>query len=460
MGKILWLDPFAGASGDMLLALLIDLGADPAAVEAGLRALGLPGWRLEVGAVMRGPLAARRARFVPVGDPGHVPPDPRAPPPDPGHSHSHDHGHDHGHSHGHDDGHSHDHGHGHGHGHGHDHGPAAPPPPWAPAPEVEAAFPGQPPRGWAQIRALIEGSALPARVRRRALAAFARLAAAEARVHGVDPEHIQFHEVGSVDAILDIVGCALAMELLDVERTVCGALPAGRGWVTAAHGLMPLPAPATLLLMEGWPVAPGLDGVEQLTPTGAALLTALAEPGPFPAGVLQRVGHGAGGRDLPQLPNALRGALVQPAEGSPSSVDEITAQMDDLAGEQVPAVLEAAFAAGALDATVTPVLMKKGRPGWRVEALSPPALSPAVERALLTHGSTFGVRRRRVERRVLDRWHELVATPYGPVRVKVGALDGQVVQGAPEHQDVQARALAAGVPERDVIRAALRSWGR
>ena len=471
-GRTLWIDPFAGAAGDMLLAALFDLGADPGRVRRQLDQLGISGWDWTLRRVMRGPLEGLHVSVHPTGAPPAV-----ATGHDHGHSHdsghdhghSHDSGHDHGHSHdsGHDHGHAHDNGHDHGHSHdsghdhghphdrGHDHGHAHDSGHDHGHHHSEPSFPGQLDRSWRTIRARIAGAGLPARATRRALAAFGRLAAAEARVHGMAIDDVVFHEVGAVDAIVDIVGVCLALEDLGVARLQCGPLPVGRGWTRSAHGPIPLPAPATLFLMEGWPVVPGRDNFEQLTPTGAALLTALATPGPMPAMTVTAVGQGAGTADLPDLPNLVRVVLGEAPASSPVAVSVLTAQMDDLAGEQLPALIDAVLAAGALDATVAPVHMKKGRMGWRVEALATPATAAAVSGALLRHGSSFGLRRRDEHRLVLDRHHRRVSTPYGEVRVKMGLLEGEVVHTSPEHADVQARAQAAGVPERRVHLAAI-----
>lgn len=300
---------------------------------------------------------------------------------------------------------------------------------------------------------------LPERARARALAVFTRLAEAEARVHGMAVEDVAFHEVGAVDSIVDIVSAALLLEQLGVDRLVVSALPVAGGTIRTAHGVTPLPAPATLELLRGWPVVPGPPGREHVTPTGAAIAAALAEPGPMPAMRLLGVGHGAGTRDPADVPNVVRVVLGE--ESAPSSPEEVVvleAQMDDLPGEHLPALLEALLAAGALDAFAAQILMKKGRPGLLVQALATPSGSAAVELALLRHGSTFGVRRHTARRRVLDRRHVPVTTPWGEVRIKLGILDGELLRAAPEHEDVAALARAAGVPVPRVYAAAVRAF--
>lgn len=439
----LWLDPVGGLAGDMLLGALLDLGAELEAVRAGLEGLPLGGYRLEAEPVMRGPFAATHVRVLPLEGPtGPTSGDAGAAGPGDDHAHSHEHDHAHAHAHAHE--------HAHKHAHAHDAHPSEP------------AFPGQPERTWAAIRALLQEARLPERVRERALAVFGALAAAEAHVHGSSVEEVHFHEVGGVDALVDIVGCCLALELLGVERLSCGPLPVASGTIPSAHGPLPLPAPATLRLLEDFRLRPGRPGREQVTPTGAALVAALAEPGEPPAMVLRGSGTGAGTRDPADHPNVLRVLLgeVEEQPDSPVDIEVLTAQMDDLPGEALPPLVEALLAAGALDVTTSSVAMKKGRLGLRVEALSTPEAAPAVIRALLTHGSTFGVRRQAARRTVLQRHHEEVQTPFGPVRIKVGRLEGEVLQAAPEHEDVAARARAAGVPVPRVHSEALAAWMR
>lgn len=423
-GKILYLDAFAGAAGDMICASLIHLGVDVDALRSGLRALPLRGYRIWAEPAQRGPFAATRFRVEPESG-GEWAPNQgifRKIQVFPGVSVERAHDHDHAGEHA----------------------------------EGEHA---QPERSWREIRAMLEAAPLPPRARARALAVFTRLAEAEARVHGATPEEITFHEVGAVDSIVDIVGATLALELLDVDHIVASPLPMGSGQIRSAHGLIPLPAPAVVEVLRGWPVVPGPPGREHVTPTGAALIAALAKPGTFPAMTVLGVGYGAGTRDPADVPNVLRAVLGQPAvPSSELSVELIEAQMDDLPGEHLPPLLDALFEAGAIDAFSTPVLMKKGRPGLLVTALASAASAPAVEVALLRHSSSFGVRRSSSARRVLDRRHERVATPWGEVRIKLGFLDGAQIHAAPEFEDVRTVARAAGVPVPEVHAAAVAAW--
>ncbi len=387
MARVLFLDLQAGIAGDMLVAALLDLGAELDAISAGLDGLGFGPLPVRTERVMRGAFSA--TRFV-----------------------------------------------------------------------VEPPGPDTPHRAHADIVRVLEAAPLPERVRQRSLAVFARLAVAEGRLHGVPVERVHFHEVGAVDSIADIVGACLALEQLDVERIVAGTPPLGHGAIKTAHGQMPLPAPATLALLEGWPVRPAPGPGEWVTPTGAAVLAALAEPGPLPAMTLQGVGHGAGTRDGGPVANVLRAILGEPAEApiAGDRVAVIEAQVDDMPGEWLPPLRDALFAAGAVDLTTTPGLGKKGRPALSLRVIAPPGLARAVGEALLAHSSTIGLRHRMEERWCLPRRIETVQTPYGAVRVKVVEPPGQPPRPTPEFEDCAACAREHGVSVAEVQRAVLAGW--
>lgn len=287
---------------------------------------------------------------------------------------------------------------------------------------------------------------------------FERLAQAEGRVHGVSPERVSFHEVGAIDSIVDIVGCCLLLEQLGVDEIVATPLPLGSGQINAAHGRLSLPAPATLELLRGWPTVQDGRVGELLTPTGAALITTLAKPGPMPSMTPRATGVGAGTRD-PAWSNTVRVVLGDAsAPSSPTRVEQIEAQVDDMSGELLPALIEALLRAGALDAWAAPVHMKKGRAGLLLSAIAEPERAEAVCEALLRHSSTFGLRRFPAERVVLDRRHVEVMTPYGAVRVKVGSRLGVELHASPEHADCAARAAEAGVPLAEVYAAAVAAY--
>jgi uncharacterized protein (TIGR00299 family) protein len=311
-------------------------------------------------------------------------------------------------------------------------------------------------RDWATVSGLLDQAGLPPRAHARARDAFWRLARAEGHVHRVPPEEVHFHEVGAVDAIADVCGVTLALESLGVDEVACSPLPAARGLVSAAHGVLPLPAPATLELLRGVPLY-GVEGDQELvTPTGAALVTALAEDrfGPMPSLVLESVGYGAGTRDLPDRPNVVRVLLGAPTAQGPSHSHRpaalVECTLDDMSGELVADAAEACRAAGALDTWITPVQMKKGRPGVVLTAVVRPEQETPVAEAMLRHTSTLGVRLVPVVRWELDREHHTVLVDDQAVAVKVGRLDGAIVNLAPEHEDVARAAKALSRPVKTV----------
>jgi len=316
-------------------------------------------------------------------------------------------------------------------------------------------------RSWADVRDLLDGAALPPRALERAHAVFAALARAEGRVHDVAPETVRFHEVGALDAIGDICGIVLALEDLEIDELACSPLPAPRGLTEAAHGRLPLPAPATLELLRGAPLY-GVDiGVELVTPTGAAVVAALAvEFGPLPAMHLQAVGYGAGTRDLKELPNVVRVLVgerdrIAGGDGVREDVLLIETNLDDLSPELVPDAAERCFAAGALDVWVSPAQMKKGRPGIVFSALARPADERAVAEAILRETTTLGVRVSPARRWELAREWISVEVDGEAIRVKLGFLDGQAVNASPEHDDCLAAARRTGRPVKELWGAAL-----
>ena len=312
-------------------------------------------------------------------------------------------------------------------------------------------------RGLKQIRSLIRKAKLPKRVRDRALAAFERLGAAEAKVHGIAIEKVHFHEVGAIDAICDIVGAAIAFEELGIERLYSRPLPLFYGMVDSAHGRLPLPAPATLELMRGWPVFDSGREGELVTPTGAALVTAWASPEPPPPFAPTVIGYGAGDRNPEGYPNVCRLTIGETTEDR-GALWQLECDVDDATPQVLGHLLGALMDAGALDATLTAIQMKKNRPGTRVSALARAEVVPAVEEILFREGTTLGVRRHAVDRTELPRRIRQVKTKYGTVRLKVGVLSGEVVHVAPEYEDCRKLAREHGVALRTVTRAALANW--
>jgi len=398
----LHIDPFSGIAGDMLLGALVDLGLEPAALAAPLRSLGLPGWEI-VRTDARDPLVGGARVEVRV------------------------HGEDAGGAWLGDDGHVH----------------------------VGRI-----------LRAIDGADALPPAVRARARACFERLAAAEAQVHGVaDPQDVGLHEVGAIDAVIDVCGGLLGLHLLKIDSVSCGPVPLGSGSVGCAHGRIPVPVPATLALLTGvqTTTATGAHPTGELvTPTGAALLRTVVDRfGPPPPMTLRAVGHGLGARRR-DVPNALRLLLGEPSDATAApeaaTVLVITTVVDDLEPRLVEPLIADLLADGALDVTVSTAHGKKGRPALRIEVLAPdPAIGGTLEDRLFRDTTTLGVRRRIEQRRTLPRTWRTVDTPHGPVRVKEATLDGVVVTRQPEFADCLERAQAAGVSVAAVIDAARRA---
>jgi len=322
----------------------------------------------------------------------------------------------------------------------------------------------QPPtRTWDAIRELITNAELHDTVRETALAAFALLAEVEARVHGVSPAEVRFHEVGAIDSVADVVGTAAALHALGIDHLVCGPVATGTGTVDTVHGVLPVPAPATALLLEGVPVEAGPLPGEATTPTGAALLRAcVAEFGPLPAMTLVATGHGAGSRDVPGVPNVARVLVGTAGKDAPSTgstddiveeaVVEVETTVDHLSAEHLAFCCEEVRAAGALDVWQVPALMKKGRAGTVLTALSTPADAGRLAQRLARLTGSLGVRLRPMTRLVVPREERTVETSFGPVRAKVaGAPPSRRVR--PEYEDVAAIARRTAVPIDLVARA-------
>jgi len=408
--RVLFVDATEALAGDIFVAAMLDLGVDLQSLRERLQGLELQGYEVGSSQVQRGPFRATHFKVEPMGDL----------------QTSSEHAHSHLHAH------------------------------------AEPEFPGHPHRSWADIRGLLQGSrsGLGDGVVDRAIAVFQCLAQAEARVHGVETEDVHFHEVGAVDSIVDIVSACIAIELLGVDEIICTPLPISSGQVRTAHGPVSLPAPATVEILVDWPVQAGRHGLEQVTPTGAAIVATLARPGPFPEMVLKGTGVGGGTANPEGWANILR-LMLGEASGTPDSpgrVEILSAHMDDLMGEHLPGLLQALLTAGALDAFATPVIMKKGRSGLWVQALAASSRADEVAEALLAHGSSFGLRRSSASREVLDRWHEKVNTPYGEIRIKIGARRGQILHASPEFEDVRAAAESCNMPIPRVHQAAIAAW--
>jgi uncharacterized protein (TIGR00299 family) protein len=367
--SVAYLEMIGGASGNMLLGALLDAGADQAELERALRTLPVAGWKSERRRVQRHGIAATFFDFDIPGE-DHVPPVP-------GHSH--------------EPGHAHD-----------------------------------ATRHLEDVLEILDRSGLSNSQKTRARTIYVKLAQAEAHVHGTTVEKIHFHEVGQVDAILDVAGVCVALDLLGVERLFCSAFPIGRGSIPMQHGLYPNPPPATAALLRGFPTYDaGIEG-EMVTTTGAAILTTLTEAaGTRPAMIADAIGYGAGRSNFP-IPNVLRasvGRLVAD-DGGNGDVVVLEANIDDMQPQHFELALERVLAAGAFDVWLAPITMKKSRPAVVFGALAPPEREAAVAQAMLSETTTLGVRVRRERRYVLERRIETIATELGTVRVKVADVAG------------------------------------
>ena len=413
--RVLYVDCFSGIAGDMMLGALLDLGLPLEHLNEQLGLLGLGAeLQLDVRTAHRHGIGGVDVHVLSHGEPAE-------------HSHPHPHPHDNDH-HTHDaEAHAHQ---AHDHDHGHDHG-----------------------RAWREIRALIERSEMGAGARAIALRIFEKLANAEARIHRVDAEDIHFHEVGSVDAIADICGVAIGLDWLGADQIISAPVPAPRGRVHCAHGRMPLPAPATLELLREVPLQPVDSEGEWVTPTGAAILSTVATGfGTIPAMRIDRIGYGVGDRDPPDRANLLRLILGERTGRSEDGDDlVIEANIDDMSAELFGHLVAALFSAGALDVYLTPIQMKKGRPGTQLSALCEARDRTVIIDTILRESTTIGVRFRSVERYKTVQTIETVTTPLGTVRVKVARDGERVMNRAPEYEDCRLLAEASGVPLKRVV---------
>lgn len=317
---------------------------------------------------------------------------------------------------------------------------------------VEVRTPPGSGRRAGEMRTKIAGAPLPERVRSRSLRAFDRLVAAEADVHGVNPSEVVLHELGDDDTLVDICGAFALFDALGVERIVCGPLPISGGVTTSDHGPLPLPGPATMRLLVGMPVYGVPSSGELVTPTGAAIATAADDVGDLPRMTVRSLGVGAGSRPDGDRANVLR-VTIGDGEASASHVPEVVvlqANVDDLVPELVPDVVEACFAHGALDVWTAPIHMKKGRPGVLLSVLGRPADERALAETLLRHSSTLGVRVQRAHRYELERSIREVRIDGQTIRIKIGLLDGAVINLSPEHDDCAAAAAATGRPVKQI----------
>jgi hypothetical protein len=510
--RIAYLDCFSGISGDMFLGALVDAGVPVRVLEEAVAALGI-GAQLRVSKVDRSGITATKVDVLVEGEADRprdaaVAEDQNLETPSSrktatesaeerhggteAHTHTlgNEHAHPHVDAHGQDHGngqhtrtgvsapHSHEHPHALEHSHQHAHG-----------------------RHLSEIKRIIGAAAIPEGAKRKAIAIFEALGAAEAKIHSMDIEHVHFHEVGAVDAMVDIVGAAVGAEALGVDEIVCSALNVGGGTVKCAHGVFPVPAPATVELLKGAPVYSSGVQAELVTPTGAAIVkTLVARFDDFPPMRIDRVGYGAGSRDfngranvvritvgeaIPKKMSFMRGVLLNAdaSEGPPVAAGKLTAHsaeaalhgvdsqepalqtitvleanLDDLNPQIFGYVMDRLLAEGALDAFGVPVQMKKSRPGTLLTVLCEPEDAAKLMGILFAETSTLGVRRRDEDRQVLARRWESVATQWGDVRVKIGSMNGTVTNCAPEYEDCRRIAEERHVPLKNVMLEALQAY--
>jgi len=439
--RIGYLECFSGISGDMMLGALVDAGVPFSVLEEAAAALNV-GARLETQRVMRGGLAATKIDVIApeqsAATQEHIPGHDRA-------SHSHNHSHEHQAHHDHNASHKHSPGdHEHSHEEHHSHAPH---------------------RSLSSILAIIRSAPLAEPIKERAARAFRLLGEAEAAIHSIPVEKVHFHEVGAVDTIADIVCSAAGCEALGVDRWLCSPLNVGSGTVNCAHGVLPVPAPATLALLADAPVYAAGEPMERVTPTGAAILRMLdVRYGPLPAMRVQSRGYGAGSRDTPGTPNMLRILVGEAADdtlesagGEPIAVIEAT--IDDSSPQLIGYASDLLLAAGAWDVFRQPVQMKKGRTGVQLTVLCRPDLLPALRELLFRETTTIGLRWRFENKLALAREFAEVETRWGKVRIKIARWSsGHVANAAPEYEDCRELAEQHAVPLKQVMQEAMRIY--
>ncbi|MGH9842360.1 MAG: nickel pincer cofactor biosynthesis protein LarC [Blastocatellia bacterium] len=415
MARTLYLDCFAGASGDMFIGALLDCGLDFEFLKRELAKLGVGGYELSLTRVDRcGISAAKFDVHLQDEEPVEV------------HHQHHDHPHDH-------------------------------------LPQSAIRNPQSGHRALSEIKRMIATSSLSASIKERAQAIFQRIGEAESKIHNVPIESVHFHEVGAMDSIVDIVGACIGLEALQIERIISSPLHVGSGTFRCAHGIYPVPGPATTELLKGAPVySKEIEG-ELVTPTGAAIISTLAERyGTLPMMKIERVGYGAGTRTYPKFPNVLRvviGEVEEDADHTPSQITVIEANIDDSNAQVFGHLMEQALAAGALDIFYTPVQMKKNRPGVLLTLLCKSEDRDRMCELIFRETTTLGLRHRNEQREILRREFVTVETEFGAIRIKTGhSRDGRVMNASPEFEDCRAAAEQHQVGLRDVQIAALKVY--
>jgi len=426
--KTLYLDIFSGISGDMFLGAMIDLGVEAEVLETELSKLNLDGYLINVSRKTKANIDGVKFDVHLLPKEGEAKSGSS--------THSHDHSHSHSHEHSHSHSHSHD-----SDGHMHE-------------------------RNFDDIKKLINNSSLSEWVKEKSVAVFRRVAEAEGKVHGMPPDEVHFHEVGAIDSIIDIIGACIALELLGKPLVLSAPVVEGTGWVDCAHGRFPVPTAATLeiLTARGVTVNQCDEPHELVTPTGAAILAEFAERFELLKGVIpERIGYGLGTRDMHTRPNVLRAVLGQldafaeksgPLDWHSDTVAVIETNLDDINAEHLGYFVETALKDGALDVFYIPIQMKKNRPGVLLTILCNGVDVDRFSEKILRETSAFGVRYRNVDRRKLQREQCTVDTSFGQVQVKLGRLNGNIIQASPEYESCRELASKKGVTLKDVYAAA------
>jgi uncharacterized protein (TIGR00299 family) protein len=437
--RIAYLDCFAGISGDMFLGALLDAGLDPQILHDATAALNL-GATLKIEKVDRSGISCTKIHVLEGGKLTEANSQPHTynhfQDQRPAEPHHHQpktqHLHKTSHPHTHEEAHQHDHGHNHDHTHG---------------------------RSFTAIRELIQSSSLVPDVKAFAIQTFELLGTSEAKIHNVDIEKIHFHEVGAVDAIVDIVAASAGIHALAIDKWFCSPLNVGGGMVDCAHGRFPVPAPATADLLRGLPTYSAHVEEELVTPTGAAIIRALSPTfAPQPQMRVHQIGYGAGTRNSKGFPNVLRLNIGDTTDSTQGSVAVLETAIDDISPQILAYVTEAALAQGALDVMSTAVQMKKGRLGTLITILADDDHVPALEQLLLRETSTLGIRIHHERRSCLDRAHTTVTTPYGDIRIKIGSRNGEIFNAAPEFEDCRAAAAKHNVAIKTVQQTATSAY--
>jgi uncharacterized protein (TIGR00299 family) protein len=420
--RIAYLDCFSGIGGDMFLGALVDAGVSCKLLEDTVAALDV-GARLEISRVMRSGISATKVDVYANGEkdqPREV------------FSHQQENQHDHSHHHLHQS-------------HRHSHSRALP-----------------------EIRRIIEKAAISSSAKQTAIKIFEALGQAESEIHNTSINQVHFHEVGAVDALVDIVCAAVGAESLAVDEWICSPLNVGSGTVKCAHGTLPVPAPATLKLLSNAQVYSSGPQVELVTPTGAAIVKTLTTRfAPFPAMKIEKAGYGAGTRDFPDHPNLLRLTIGETTQaeatnklpgGSSETVTVLEANLDDLSPQVLAYAMERLLAEGALDVFSVPVQMKKSRPGAVLTVLAKSEDAIRLTNLIFAETTTLGVRRREEQRQTLSRRWETVTTTWGPVRMKIANRNGSISNYAPEYEDCRALAEANHVPLKTILQEAMQAY--